>query len=139
MKSEEAVDDDEDDPLDAFMAGVEVQAKRDKDVSVQKAATKSSNKMPQPPRQPKPLNRLSAQATGPGLAASKKRNSAKAANCPQNPMGMASHSTSQKATTSSQTMAPGSATPMWRAVTVQAHQPSKSPRAIKAVCAGKER
>src|SRR5574343_868536 len=96
--------------------------------SVQKAATKSSNRMPQPPRQPKPSNRLSAQATGPGLAASKKRNSAKAANCPQNPMGMASHSTSQKATTSSQTMAPGSATPMWRAVTVQAHQP---PRVLK--------
>ncbi|MNU99600.1 hypothetical protein D3C71_897420 [compost metagenome] len=37
---------------------------------------------------------------------------------------MASHSTSQKATTSSHTMLPGSATAMLRAVVVQAHQPT---------------
>ncbi len=43
-------------------------------------------------------------------------------------MGMASHSTSQKATISSQTMAPGSATRRWRAVMVQAHQPTSRPR-----------
>jgi hypothetical protein len=54
---------------------------------VQKAATKSSHRMPQPPRQPKPLNRLSAQPTGPGLAASKKRNRAKATIWPQKAHG----------------------------------------------------
>ena len=39
-------------------------------------------------------------------------------------VGITNHSTSQNATTSSHTMAPGSATPMCCAVTVQAHQPS---------------
>src|SRR5260221_349403 len=93
--------------------------------SVQKAATRSSNMIPQPPRQPKPLKHRSAHLTGWGLAASKKRNSAKAMSWPQKPVGMTSHSTSQKATISSQTRLPGSATRMWRAVTVQAHQRSE--------------
>src|SRR5438105_5152475 len=86
------------------------------------AATKSSKMMPKPPRQPKPWNSSSAQATGPGFTASKRRNSAKAANWPARPVGMTSHSTIQKAITSSHTMAPGSSTRMCAAVTVQAHQ-----------------
>ena len=54
--------------------------------SVQSAATRSSNRMPKPCAQPigaprRSLKRWSAQATGPGLAASKKRNSAKATAC----------------------------------------------------------
>lgn len=52
-------------------------------------------------------------------------------------MGMASHSTSQKATTSSHTMLPGSATRMWRAVVVQAHQPTTVLIAIsRPICRG---
>jgi hypothetical protein len=39
------------------------------------------------------------------------------------------HSTAQKASISSQTMAPGSATPRWRAHSVQAHTPASSPKA----------
>ena len=49
---------------------------------------------------------------------------------------MASHSTSQKATISSHTMAPGSATRRLRAVVVQAHQPTSAPPAIsRPICA----
>ena len=80
--------------------------------------------IPQPPRGPKPLNNWSAHLTGWGLAASKKRNSAKHTNWPQKPMGMHSHRIIHMATTSSQTMWPGSATRMCWAVTVQAHQPT---------------
>src|SRR5260221_56676 len=105
--------------------------------SVQKAATRSSNMIPQPPRQPKPLKHRSAHLTGWGLAASKKRNSAKAMSWPQKPVGMTSHSTSQKATISSQTRLPGSATRMWRAVTVQAHQPrGMLPAISRPICWG---
>ena len=46
---------------------------------------------------------VSAQATGPGLTASKNRNRAKAVNCPQKPVGMTSQRISHMATTSSQT------------------------------------
>ena len=43
------------------------------------------------------IRSLDAQRTGPGLAASKKRNSANAANCPSPPQcAGSSHSTSQK-------------------------------------------
>ena len=98
--------------------------------TVQKAATKSSNMMPNPPRTPKPLKDLSAQATGPGLTASKKRNNAKATNCPQKPAGVTSHSTSQKATTSSHTILPGSDTCICLAVKVQAHHPVRSDAVI---------
>ena len=43
---------------------------------------------------------------------------------------MTNHSTSQNATTSSQTMLPGSITPILRAVTVHAHQPTGSEQPI---------
>ena len=86
--------------------------------------------MPKPPRGPKPLKCLSAQAMGSGLRASNARNSAKAASCISQPAGMSSQSTSQKAAISSQTMWPESAICMCCAVTVQAHQPSKKAAAI---------
>ncbi len=92
--------------------------------------------MPKPPRQPKPLKRLSAQAMGPNFTASKKRNSTNAASWPPKPAGVTSQRTSQKATTSSQTMLPGSATPMFFAVTVLAHQPASAAAAIsRPICA----
>src|SRR5205085_182382 len=105
--------------------------------SVQNAATRSSSRMPKPPRQPPPLNARSAQPTGPGFAASKKRNSTKAASCVIHPAGRSTHSTIQKATTSSHTTEDGSATRMLRAVTVQAHHPSGSDSATRPPrCAG---
>ena len=60
--------------------------------SVQSAATRSSNRMPKPCAQPigaprRSLKRWSAQATGPGLAASKKRNRANATAWPQKRRG----------------------------------------------------
>ena len=72
------------------------------------------------------LKCLSAQPTGPGLAASKKRKSAKPASCQAQPDGI-SQRISQKASTSSQTMAPGSGVFMCRAVTVQAQMPMSVP------------
>jgi len=50
---------------------------------------------------------------------------------------MISHSTNQKATTSSHTMLPGSSVLRWRAVTVQAHQPTPVDTAISTpICPG---
>ena len=88
--------------------------------------------MPRPWRQPMgcpgtALNRASAQATGPGLAASKKRKATKAPNWPSQPTGPISHSISQKAQISSHTMAPGSLTRKCCAVRVQAQQPKGQP------------
>ena len=90
--------------------------------------------MPKPCAQPigwprRPLNSWSAQATGPGLAASKRRNSRKATHCIFQLAGVTSHSTSQNAMISSHTTGDGSATARWRAATVQAHQPISRPPA----------
>mmetsp|Transcript_49604 Transcript_49604/g.116493 ORF Transcript_49604/g.116493 Transcript_49604/m.116493 type:complete len:216 (-) Transcript_49604:128-775(-) len=102
---------------------------------VQAAATKSSNRMPKPWAQPiaaprSALNSRSAQPTGPGLAASKKRNSPKATSWPTKPAGAISHRMSQKASTSSQTTAPGSGVFRCWAQRVQAHQPTRVPMPI---------
>ena len=53
-----------------------------------------------------------------------------------NPAGMSRNKIDHIATISSQTMAPGSLTPMLRAVVVQAHQPKPRETKIKAACAG---
>ena len=75
------------------------------------------------------------QAVGPahraGFDGVKKAEQSKGHDLPDQPVGMVSHSTSQNATTSSQTMEPGSSTPMLRAATVQAHQPKGMDTAIK--------
>lgn len=73
------------------------------------------------------LNKASAQATGPGLAASKNRKATKAPSWPSQPTGPISHSISQKAQISSHTMAPGSLMRKCCAVRVQAQQPSGQP------------
>ena len=58
----------------------------------------------------------------------------------QNPAGITSHRMSQKAITSSQTMAPGSATRMFLAHTVHAHQPMKNEsRITQPICAASSR
>jgi hypothetical protein len=68
---------------------------------------------------------------------SKNRNSKKAANCPPKPAGIQIHITNQNATTSSHTMAEGSETPMFSAVTVHAHQPTKNePINTPPICVG---
>ena len=107
--------------------------------SVQKAATKSSNRIPQPPRQPKPLNRLSAQPTGRAWRRQKaeqgKRHDlaheAHGHGQPQQqPEGPPFRPTRWQ---------PGSAMRRLRAVVVQAHQPTSAPPAIsRPIAAGTE-
>ena len=101
--------------------------------SVHNAATRSSATMPTPCIQPRArLKRRSVQPMGPGFTASKKRNSTKAMHCASAPAGMTSQSTIQKATISSQTMAPGSAAARSSAVRVQAQTPTTSEAPITA-------
>ncbi len=81
--------------------------------SVHTAATRSSRRMPSPCSQPIgwpgcSLKRWSAQATGPGLAASKNLNRTKATACSARLAGVTSQRTSQNATISSQTTTDGS-------------------------------
>ena len=79
------------------------------------------------------LNSWSAQFTGGGLTASKKRNIAKAAACSHPVEGWIISSTIQKATISSHTMQEGSDKANSRAVRVQAQMPKPMPAAISSI------
>ena len=88
--------------------------------------------MPKPCAQPGSaprfgLNSASAQPTGPGLTASNRRNRPNRISWPSQPAGITSHRMIQNAMISSHTTGLGSATAIARAVSVQAHQPTKKP------------